>query len=898
MNSILRYFLVIDFKNTKVSTPQFIGLALFLFLLIFSIGLKAQTLRFKHFTTDDGLPENTAQAILQDQKGFIWIGTQNGLTRYDATEFITYKHNPNDSLSLSNNQIQDLFEDSRGFIWVATRNGLNRFDPNTGSFQKYYPNSHQTFGDNWLSFGINEDANGHIWFCNFKGLYEVQNWTARQINYYPTKAEDEKLISIHRDDNGELWLIKGLSIYQFTHGKLQLIDEVHSTINDLCQYKENIVVLAENGIYQLNGGKAELIISQSNWGDNVPLFINVDRDNKLWVGSTNGIYVFENLILVEHYQHHEDLSNSLSHNTALCWIQDRQGLIWIGTSQGLNLADPLHLQVWQINAKTASNFRLLDDNINALAFDQNNQFWMAGQKGLLKVKFNSTFKNIESLTANDFVIPAYKSESVEGFENKNIDCIRALENGNVLVGTVSGELWYWTPESNRFIMWFDGEGFQQLRNIIPDKNNETLWLGFGNVLYAFNVHTKKLYEPSWYNPIHYVVQMGMFRNELWVGSNDAIHVLDLEKEKSKTFAVNHIDSKGLTNTMITHTLATDSVLWFSTFGGGLCKYNPDSKKFTSFTELNGLANNNVWCVYDDKEQNLWLSTDNGVCRYNPANGEVLVIDKADGLNFNDFSMKAHCRLPFGMLAFGNPKGLNILSPNKWQSNPYPPPVAISTIEVNYKARSLVAKDRFLVLEPSDKSLTIHFRGLGFRNPQKNKYRIRLKGYDSEWIERTAKEANATYTDLPAGNFQFEVMAANSAGIWNKSIAKLAIKVLPPFYKTTWFRLLAFIFGVASIGGLVYWYDHRKHLRAIAKLLTVEKIQNERQRISRDLHDHVGAHLTKVITDLDLLSLKIVFLSIIPVVMFSRINLKKHFLTDIIGGLVIGSIIWYISIYHF
>lgn len=811
--------------------------------------LKAQTLNFKHFTTDDGLPENTGQALLQDRQGFIWIGTQNGLVRYNAYEFKTFKNQSNDSTTLSNNQVQDLFEDSRGFIWVATRNGLNRFNSNTESFERYFPNPKQVFETNWLQFGINEDANGSIWFCNFNGVYQIVNWDKKEFRFYPaTHSTDEEHLVMHRDDEDNLWVGQGTNLYQFQNDELKLEHQLQGNIGAISNNGHQLTVATNLGLFDVSKRQVKPLYSANDWNGGIPLFAKYDIDNNLWLGTTNGAYSYKSGRLREKYSHQADDEGSLSHNTALSWLQDSQGLIWIGTGQGINLADPMHRQVQRFNSKSSTPILLPDDNVEAIAFDHNNQLWVGGPKGLLRAQFSESPNGNKAL--NDILV-----ESELLLPNENIDCIYPSENGVIWVGTVTGKLLLWDEETQLFQEFYNGEGLQQLRNIVRSHDGEKLLLGCGNGLFLFDIESRRLQQPNWLEHIDYVVHMGMFGHELWIGSNDAIYVLNISEKTSRKYRVGDANSNGLTNTMITHLWPTDSVLWFTTFGGGFHVFDPDKESFSSITDANGLPNNNVWCVYPDQKSNLWMSTDNGVCRYNPVSQETLQLHRGDGFSFDDYSMKAHCQFPNGTLALGNPKGLNIFSPDVWETNPFPPPVAITEIDVNYQSRKFDFGQSELMLYPDDRSVTLYYCGLNYRNPQKNQYRVRLTGYDENWIERSSDQLSATYTDLPAGDYQFEVLAANDAGVWNNEKALLPIKVLPPFYETTWFRVLASLLLIGLITLVVYWYNRRKYLRTIQKLQTAERIQNERQRISRDLHDHVGAHLTKVISDLDLLSLK-------------------------------------------
>ena len=426
-----------------------------------------------------------------------------------------------------------------------------------------------------------------------------------------------------------------------------------------------------------------------------------------------------------------------------------------------------------------------------------------------------------------------------------------------MVGTHSGDLFRISHRDKSVEHWPSPELIGQLRDI--RKSGDEYWVGYRNSLRSSRQNLEELQVPPWLERIK-VLKFDWYKDELWVGSPPAIYVINPVKKSWRQYPAGDGPGK-LPNTMLTHMHGTDSLLWISTFGGGLYEYNPETDSFRIFTEADGLPNNNIWAVYPDKKGNLWLSTDNGISRYNVQSQSFGNYTRTDGLNFDDFSLHAHSQSIMGEILFGNPEGLTVFNPNNISDSRYIPPVALTKLEINYEARpemlrSLLSGSFPLRLHPEDKTLTLSLAVLGFAATLDNSYAFMLEGYDKEWVVRPADNRHITYTDLPTGNYRFLVKSANGVGLWSDIRLEIPIRVIPPFYETWWFRSLLAVLGVLLIAAVIFAINRRRYRSKIRSLEMQQELHGERERISKDLHDHVGAHLTKIITDLDLLSLQL------------------------------------------
>jgi len=828
-----------------------------LFILVAS-QLAGQDMSLRQLTTEDGMPENTGQAILQDHEGFIWIGTQNGLAKYDGFSFEVFKHDVADTTSISNNQIEDLIQDKDGYIWVATRNGLNRFDPVVERFTRFFPDQNDEAGRNWFR-SVQLDHQGNLWAISYHGLYLLKNTGDAQMDFYGFPDQNKRYIGdIAFAKDAEIWLSADDSIYNFQNGNLRFKAKVPFNIISILDQNEHLLLATSNGLmtWHKSTNRHERLYSEHL--DNVfCMNVYLDKEGKLWVLTLNGVFVFDDDELVYHFKQTQGGPNHLSNNLALDVMEDNEGLIWIGTGKGVNIFDPEQTRFLRISNQSEGPISLLERQVEAIHFSDSLTLWLASSESLLKIAFKKP-PSLSVLQTKDWPVKAtktYTSSRYAMLKDDNIDIISNAEDGGIFIGTRQGKLLH-LDANDKMTKLSSYEGYQQLRGLYHQPGTSLLWCGASDGLYVYDIKTNTSFIPDWLPDID-VVQLGIFQQELWIGTPQGLYVVNPVEQTWRTRTPQSTDGK-LPNTMLTHSRAMDSVLWFTTFGGGLIKYSPKHDSFKAYSEADGLVNTNVWSVYPDKNGKLWLSTDNGIASFDPQTETFKNYNKKDGLNYEDFSLTAHTQSLSGELWFGNPEGLTVFHPDNLSLPKHKPLTRISAIEINYEAHPASFKQykttNALVLKPEDQTVTFSLAALSFRDPKNNRLAYKLEGYDKDWVFQPASQQKVTYTSLPHGNYTFHAKSATKSGLWGNELI-VNLEVIPPFYKTLWFRLVMLILLIVMISVLTYVYNRNKYLKQIKAFETRQKIQNERERISKDLHDHVGAHLTRIITDLDMLSIQ-------------------------------------------
>lgn len=828
-----------------------------LFILIAS-NISGQDISLRQLTTEDGMPENTGQTILQDREGFVWIGTQNGLAKYDGLNFKVYKHDAADTTSVSNNQIEDLVQDEAGYIWVATRNGLNRFDPVQERFTRFFPDQKGDAGRNWFR-SVQPDHQGNLWAISYHGLYHIKTTDHGPIDFYGFPNQNTRYIGdIAIAKDGKIWVSANDSLYNIQNGHLQFNARLPLNIISILDQNEHLLLATSKGLMTWHKSTGRLKQLYSQHLDNVfCLNLYKDKAGKLWVLTSNGVYVFDNDEMMYHFKQNQNGPNRLSNNLVLDVLEDSEGLIWIGTGKGVNIFDPAQNKFLRISNQSKGPIRLPERQVEAIHFSDSVTLWLASRESLAKITFQKP-QSLSVIHTKNWPVKAtktYTSARYPLLKNDNIDIISNAEGGGIFIGTRQGKLLH--LDANDSMKRLNSyRNYQQLRGLYQQPGTSLLWCGASDGLYVYDVKTDTSFIPNWLPDID-VVQLGIFQKELWIGTPQGLYVVDPIEETWRTYTPQLTEGK-LPNTMLTHSRATDSVLWFTTFGGGLVKYSPKRDLFKAYSENDGLVNTNVWSVYPDKNGKLWLSTDNGVASFNLQTETFKNYNKKDGLNYEDFSLTAHAQSPSGELWFGNPEGLTVFHPDNLSPSKHKPLTRISAIEINYEAHSDFLKQykttNTLVLKPEDQTVTFSLAAMSFRDPENNRLAYKLEGYDQDWVFQPASQQKVTYTSLPHGNYTFHAKSATKSGLWGNELI-VDLEVIPPFYKTLWFRSLILILLIVIISLLTYLYNRNKYLKQIKAFETRQKIQNERERISKDLHDHVGAHLTRIITDLDVLSIQ-------------------------------------------
>ncbi len=811
-----------------------ISLLTVLFTLLLSVPALAQkVMPFNHITHEQGLSQSTVNDILQDNQGFLWFGTNDGLNRYDGHEITVFKHDPDDSTSISYNHISVIFEDSNNNLWVGTQGkGLNLFDRNTNAFKRFQSDMldyQSSISDNTVT-DILEDREGKIWI----GTYQGVNW------YYPEKDE-----WVHFNSD---------TIYEDSTNVNSLS---HNQVNALAKGSDgHIWVGTENGLNRWNPDTGDYTRFMGDPSDPYSISgndiqaLHVDEEGILWIGTaTAGLnYYNAKTGKFHHYKHDKNSPNSISGNSIYSILEDSNGILWVGTeSYGLNKFDREKGEFYDYQQDVSDPNSISNNAIYTIYESREQILWIGTFTGgvnyhdLKDPKFEHYRHN-----------PLYENQLSEN------SVLSFLEDshGNFWVGTDGGGLNLFDIERSIFHPMHHQPGntnslsSNAILELFED-SNQKIWIGYYNGgASRFNPETEKFrhYRHEEGNPQslgsqHVYVIHEDKDNNIWFGTNDnglsrlnprtnrfdhflpRLVVRDIEDAKNGKIWIgahgggltlldpgtgetkNYIPQ---TSELPTHVVMTihktnDETLWLGTFAG-LIRFDVETESIQIYDTKDGLANNSIQGFLEDEQGNFWISTNGGISKFNPETESFSNYGVEDGLQSTDFNKLAYYKDSENYLYFGGINGFNRFHPKNVRADSTVPAIRFTDFRIfnrdvsigeNSPLKKDISQASQIVLPYDASVITIKYAALNFHHTKANKYAYKLEGFDNEW-NYVGSKRTATYTNLDPGEYTLKVKASNSDDVWNEG-TELAMVITPPFWQTYWFYALSVLF----IAGVVY-----------------------------------------------------------------------------------------------
>lgn len=850
-----------------MSTKKLLLLLIVHFSFLIINCFSQQQYQFNHYTTEDGLSQSSVFSIVQDEIGFMWFATEDGLNKFDGNKFTVYRPIENDLSSLPDLGIRKVFRDRTGILWVLSlRGSICRYNEVRNNFLRYsFTNEDQNNKVKIITLA--EDSKNNLIVVTGKGQFF--NYNREQDKFIdmpvPKKLRD-RLSSFHTQcllgaSDGNLWIGTWEGLIRFNpensdfeiftanrkDGKSIAGDMVFNLAEDS---KGNIYAVSANGglsIY-LNSKKTikvfrHNITDKNSIQSNRLMNVFIDRQEKIWIGTFDKglihydpvINTFTNII------HDPSIASSISIGAVMSIFEDKSGGLWFGNGGGgINRFDPhnqnfTHYQ--HIPGKTNS---ISPNPVLSICEASDGNLYVGSDGGGLNIKEKSS-NAFKSFLQN----PLYGSNA--------ITAIYEDRNGNIWIGSdpgadsPAGALIRYNRKTNSFSHIKDIDiKIGGISAIIEDKFGE-LWITTpSDGLHRYNPITKVAtayrHNPDDKSSISSNSLFNICEDSygyLWIGSiASGLIQFDRAKNLFINFVNDPADKKSIgSNSVWCVTEDSKKNIWIGTWGGGINKFNRGANSFTRFTVDNGLPGNVVYGIIPDQEDNLWLSSNKGLSKFNPSNGIIRNFDRSNGLLINDFSAGALFKSKDGRFYFGGNSGLVSFYPEGIKQNYFTPNVVITDFLVfdkHYELTNSILFTKQIELAYDQNFFTIEFASLDFTSPEKNNYEYFLEGVDKQWVNSEGRNF-ASYTDLSNGEYVFRVRGSNSSGVFNGKETLLSIIITPPFWKTWWFRLVAII----ALAVLLY----SVHKYRLNKLLEVERT---RIRIARDLHDEVSASITGIV----------------------------------------------------
>ncbi|MGN6417736.1 MAG: ligand-binding sensor domain-containing protein [Pseudobacter sp.] len=786
------------------------------------LAARQKELFFEHYTSRNGLSQNSGYSVTQDRSGFIWMGTQEGLNRFDGYEFISYRKPFAGSHSTSN-QVDALLTSSSGPLWAGTPDGLFLFNIQSGQFETFsrYFQQPASAPDSIGILKLFEDPRHKTWILTrHNGLF-IADSNGRCRQHFIEEGRNNRLTDIASDGIQQVWVCDINNLYSYntiTQSFKQISIPTATTegmkFRSICWFnKELWIGTAEHGVFIYNPitGITRAFNPPSHDGTlHAVTCMLADKQQQLWIGTRNeGLYRYNPATAhLTRCRYQDDQPGSLRKDFVLSLFEDRQGIIWIGLSGGGFAKYDLYNSIFHTIRKNYRNNSQLNDNMLFSLFSSGNgELFIGAQNGGL-VKWNTINQSFTS----------YKDPSPAGVTHNTVYGIASGNNNQLWLATWGGLclLDLNATPGNAFRSFSTGRdiGKTYLYSVFKPTGGNNMLVSGANGLYQFDTEKKEWID--WVDRDSFLLSnrpaIRCFLEDnnhmIWMGTeglglllldrnNNRITPIQLPQLNTKNIRSLHQDNNGQ--------------LWIGS-DNGLVQFDPVNRKLIRIWQTaDGLPNNVIYGILSDQQQRLWLSTNNGLSCFDLRRQRFFNYDISYGLQGTEFNTNCCYRDPKGVMYFGGIEGLTWFHPGSVPEDKFNPAPVITGFHVMnnpLQSDSSLQYRQHIRLQPNQNFFSIDFSSLNFSHTNRTVYAYKLSGIDEDWVF-CGHRRSAGYTKLPPGNYTFQVKAANNQGNWNSTITSLRITILPEFWQTKWFLATVLTLAVA-----LTWWLIRRRIRQI------------------------------------------------------------------------------------
>ncbi|MEK8019784.1 MAG: two-component regulator propeller domain-containing protein [Candidatus Parabeggiatoa sp.] len=815
-------------------------------ILPFFMGLspltQAQTIQFQQLSIKDGLSQSTVYSILQDRLGFLWIGTEDGLNKYDGYRFTVYRHQPQNPHSLSDNTIFALYEDSHGTLWIGTANGLNQFDQKQNQFVRHLYDPHNPNSlSHQVVLSIYEDHRNQLWIgTKGGGLNQFDRIQNHFVRYQhdpntPNSLSHNVVWPIYEDSSNTLWIgTNGGGLNQFDLQQQKFIhylpnpkqpDSLSNRVTSIYEDStKNLWIGTLNGLHKFDRQQETFVHYFPNPDNPNSLShravwdIVEDKQRLLWIATDGGgLNRFDpKTETFKHYKQNPQNPTQLNNDYILSLYQDRAGTLWIGTAGGgLNLLHQAHKPFHHYFHNPLDANTLNNNDISALYEDRDGFLWVGTEGGGLN-QFDQTRQNVTHYR--------HDPQNPNSLSHDDIQSIYQDTQGILWIGTYGGGLNHFNRQQNRFIAYRNNPDNNNTLSddyvmSIYEDNKGFLWIGTLKGLNRFDRQSHQFvpfcHDPNNPNSLSHDTISAIYQDKkgsLWIGTEEGLNQFNDESNQFVRYQhdLQNPNSLSHKHVSVIHEDKTGT-LWVGTYGGGLNQFNRNTKTFRHYHEQHGLPNDTIYGILEDAQGYLWLSTNKGLSKFNPKTGTFRNYDRLDGLQSDEFNPAFHQNRR-GELFFGGINGFNVFHPAQIQDNPYKPPIVITQFKIfnqpvpignDSPLKQLMNLTKEIKLSYQQSFFSFEFAALNFLRPEKNQYTYKLEGFDQEW-NQIGTRRQAYYTNVPPGTYWFNIKGSNNDNIWNEAGRRIKIIITPPWWEKRGFQISLIILLVTMIIGGFHW----------------------------------------------------------------------------------------------
>ncbi len=939
---------------------------LFLAGISFDISAQEPYIRFHRIGLDDGLSHSLVYGIIEDDLGFLWFGTQDGLNRYDGYEFKVY-HAGKTNRTPSRNWISDIYRDSYGQIWIFYQGiGLDRFDPFREIFHSYEPDSllpgsissNRVSSEDDFAYSVFfEDADSNLWIGTDRGVnkYIRKDDRFEYFRHDPADAgslSDDHIITITGDHENNLWIGTNNGLNRFDpgtgrstrfmfdpeisnsltdssitdilicpdtcvwvgteRGGLHIIENAYdedynivhlidqpfnvnlvSSVYKICRTRRGYMLVGSSqGLYRVDKEEGSFRVRLFPETRNIRIdYIHEDPLGNIWVASSqnrrNSLFRLDpDLRNIENYHFDENDPYSYGGGKVTLLDHSRTGLIWIGAEKhGLYMVD-LHAKKFNtIDDIPRNNIRLDDKEVYAIHEDGTGNLYIGTKSGLNRLSLRD--QKVMSFQNRKEIIRGFSYQYSSRLPAELIGTIAETGDHQLWLGSFDYKVSLYDPANGRFLNFHNNESDEQSflgwssRSICVTADDRVYFGGTSHGLVQLNDDGKSFSyypvtrtgDPSGTNDSQINIIYEDRSGILWLGTMlGGLNRLDPATGKFTHFINDTGDPFSISNNLVKSILEPEihdpEALWIGT-NGGLNKLDRREGTFRTFSMDQVIPGSTIHGILEDKQGMLWLSSNQGIIRFDPLTENIRVFTVEDGLQGNEFNEGAYFKNGEGVFYFGGTNGLNYFNPDEIHDNPYESTPVVTDFKIfNKSVRAMDSIGHRIILNESilhtdeiflthkDKVISFEFTSLHFITPSKLRYRYMLEGFEEEWNMVSSDQRFANYTNIPSGDYTLRVFSTNSDGDWSAEPASLAIHVLPPFWETTLFKaLIGFLIIALFLSVMRIRTQVLKHQK---KMLTLEVEERtwelkEANHLLQDKQDEILSQSDKIALQRDNLS---------------------------------------------
>jgi len=830
---VFNFFICKIFKN--VCFRRYLGISFFCFAGIIPLFAQINYSKFQHLTIDDGLSSNRIRCLFRDSKDYLWMGTDIGLDKYDCYSIKSYRHSDTQSGTISNDILNNIYEDRAKNLWFGTYDGLNLYDRSKDKFVVFrnIPSDKNSINSNCIT-GIVEDRKDNLWIET--GGNCLNKWdpkTGKFTRYQFETVRDflnprpSKMVAI--DSKGYLWLVsitRGIHRFDPVSGEFTKYDDPSIDFGNNC-YKgllidnhDKLWISSDgNGFFSYDPANNKFEQFGSN-GDrkgtnqNIILDILQEDDRYLLLAvDQGGLNRFDKVTKsFEYIMFDQAKSDGLNNNGIWCLYKDREGILWIGTSGG-------GINYWNPQKERFNIFTNNSNNPKSLSYNFVGCFY-EDKQGLIWIGTDGGGLNVYDPGTGNFEIFKHEADNPYSISGNVIRGIAEDQDKNMWIGTWDAGLNRYDRKTGRFYHYLpdvknaSSISDKTIYNLIIDYNN-ILWISLYNHgidLFDPKKGVIKRFRANPDNPSSISDNNSWFifedaEKKMWICTQNGLDLFDSSTDSFKVF---HFPD----NDLGAFYRDKSGYIWVGSNTKGLFKCNHDGTILKTYDITNILPNNRIHAITQDNIGNIWISTNYGISRLNTENNSIRNYSKEDGLQGDQFYQQSFLKTRKGEFYFGGYNGFNSFFPDSLKENEFIPPVYITDFQIFNKSveyggpgsqfPTQISEAKEIVLNQKQTVFSFSFTAISYIHPKKNQYSYIMEGFEKDLNYTDASRRYVTYTNLDPGEYTFKVKASNNDGVWNGSGVSLRIIILPPWWKTLWFRLIA-ISTIIIIFASIYIY---------------------------------------------------------------------------------------------